>query len=149
MAYIIIKPSNRYVADIEFCDLGSTEQMSKAQQWSTKEKAVRYADENSYGATWEIHKLTPDQIRAICKARSTFICTIAGFAGGCGKHDATVVKNTLNKMFSKLDFFCDLNSQQRIEVYARHKSSGLYLPCLLYTSPSPRDRQKSRMPSSA
>ena len=25
----------------------------------------------------------------------------------------------------------------------------LYLSCLLYTSPSPRDRQKSRMPSSA
>ena len=25
----------------------------------------------------------------------------------------------------------------------------LYLACLLYTSPSPRDRQKSRMPSSA
>ena len=25
----------------------------------------------------------------------------------------------------------------------------LYKPCLLYTSPSPRDRQKSRMPSSA
>ena len=24
-----------------------------------------------------------------------------------------------------------------------------FLPCLLYTSPSPRDRQKSRMPSSA
>ena len=23
------------------------------------------------------------------------------------------------------------------------------MPCLLYTSPSPRDRQKSRMPSSA
>ena len=26
---------------------------------------------------------------------------------------------------------------------------GGYLGCLLYTSPSPRDRQKSRMPSSA
>ena len=26
---------------------------------------------------------------------------------------------------------------------------GWYNPCLLYTSPSPRDRQKSRMPSSA
>ena len=26
---------------------------------------------------------------------------------------------------------------------------GMYLACLLYTSPSPRDRQKSRMPSSA
>ena len=29
------------------------------------------------------------------------------------------------------------------------KNSKLLLPCLLYTSPSPRDRQKSRMPSSA
>ena len=27
--------------------------------------------------------------------------------------------------------------------------SGLVKGCLLYTSPSPRDRQKSRMPSSA
>ena len=26
---------------------------------------------------------------------------------------------------------------------------ALNVPCLLYTSPSPRDRQKSRMPSSA
>ena len=26
---------------------------------------------------------------------------------------------------------------------------GEYIVCLLYTSPSPRDRQKSRMPSSA
>ena len=26
---------------------------------------------------------------------------------------------------------------------------GRFLSCLLYTSPSPRDRQKSRMPSSA
>ena len=26
---------------------------------------------------------------------------------------------------------------------------GAFKPCLLYTSPSPRDRQKSRMPSSA
>ena len=28
-------------------------------------------------------------------------------------------------------------------------SDELYSVCLLYTSPSPRDRQKSRMPSSA
>ena len=28
-------------------------------------------------------------------------------------------------------------------------TSSIHLPCLLYTSPSPRDRQKSRMPSSA
>ena len=32
---------------------------------------------------------------------------------------------------------------------ARKVTSGLSGSCLLYTSPSPRDRQKSRMPSSA
>ena len=31
----------------------------------------------------------------------------------------------------------------------RAKMSNLKYTCLLYTSPSPRDRQKSRMPSSA
>ena len=30
-----------------------------------------------------------------------------------------------------------------------NESYSLYSSCLLYTSPSPRDRQKSRMPSSA
>ena len=29
------------------------------------------------------------------------------------------------------------------------KNFSIVIPCLLYTSPSPRDRQKSRMPSSA
>ena len=29
------------------------------------------------------------------------------------------------------------------------RKSNIYKGCLLYTSPSPRDRQKSRMPSSA
>ena len=36
------------------------------------------------------------------------------------------------------------------EVYAEAKGVGFDVKtCLLYTSPSPRDRQKSRMPSSA
>ena len=30
-----------------------------------------------------------------------------------------------------------------------NSDNSYYFPCLLYTSPSPRDRQKSRMPSSA
>ena len=34
---------------------------------------------------------------------------------------------------------------QLISAYGFHRTIG----CLLYTSPSPRDRQKSRMPSSA
>ena len=38
--------------------------------------------------------------------------------------------------------------QRRFGVQCRGRADG-FDPCLLYTSPSPRDRQKSRMPSSA
>ena len=31
----------------------------------------------------------------------------------------------------------------------QYTSSTTFIPCLLYTSPSPRDRTRSRMPSSA
>ena len=30
-----------------------------------------------------------------------------------------------------------------------YQGPGIYFPCLLYTSPSPRDTERSRMPSSA
>ena len=36
-----------------------------------------------------------------------------------------------------------------IELKRRYNDPYLFVACLLYTSPSPRDRQKSRMPSSA
>ena len=39
-----------------------------------------------------------------------------------------------------------LLSQEELKIHSIKKTM---LPCLLYTSPSPRDRQKSRMPSSA
>ena len=44
--------------------------------------------------------------------------------------------------------------QQRVALQSQHDQTILVadmqgLTCLLYTSPSPRDRQKSRMPSSA
>ena len=35
------------------------------------------------------------------------------------------------------------------EIESFEKETGKAIDCLLYTSPSPRDRQKSRMPSSA
>ena len=37
----------------------------------------------------------------------------------------------------------------RLSVTQTYLVAIRYRPCLLYTSPSPRDRQKSRMPSSA
>ena len=42
---------------------------------------------------------------------------------------------------------CVGNNPDRQNIYSC--ALGLYNACLLYTSPSPRDRQKSRMPSSA
>ena len=36
-----------------------------------------------------------------------------------------------------------------VAAVSRADAADLPPPCLLYTSPSPRDRQKSRMPSSA
>ena len=35
------------------------------------------------------------------------------------------------------------------ETESKELKKNIYILCLLYTSPSPRDRQKSRMPSSA
>ena len=51
-------------------------------------------------------------------------------------------------LFLKLDA---LNDRREVHLVNLIKSfiSGKCHPCLLYTSPSPRDRQKSRMPSSA
>ena len=41
-------------------------------------------------------------------------------------------------------------SESRVEFASRpHEAHIQFSNCLLYTSPSPRDRQKSRMPSSA
>eukprot|EP01015_Nassula_variabilis_P034335 TRINITY_DN8437_c0_g1_i1.p1 TRINITY_DN8437_c0_g1~~TRINITY_DN8437_c0_g1_i1.p1 ORF type:complete len:136 (+),score=58.88 TRINITY_DN8437_c0_g1_i1:10-417(+) len=45
------------------------------------------------------------------------------------------------------DEITKLKNQQLKEGYSG--IDDIYGPCLLYTSPSPRDRQKSRMPSSA
>ena len=36
-----------------------------------------------------------------------------------------------------------------VQLNLGHKSTDDYITCLLYTSPSPRDRTRSRMPSSA
>ena len=43
----------------------------------------------------------------------------------------------------------DLRLSKDNRLVLHHDSKTEYGDCLLYTSPSPRDRQKSRMPSSA
>eukprot|EP01017_Pseudomicrothorax_dubius_P023060 TRINITY_DN24777_c0_g1_i1.p1 TRINITY_DN24777_c0_g1~~TRINITY_DN24777_c0_g1_i1.p1 ORF type:complete len:262 (+),score=41.33 TRINITY_DN24777_c0_g1_i1:65-850(+) len=52
----------------------------------------------------------------------------------------------------EINFFNSLISQREVRSflwYILFCLLGLFISCLLYTSPSPRDRQKSRMPSSA
>ena len=49
-------------------------------------------------------------------------------------------------------YTCDEGQIVFLDTPGIHKAKnklGEYMVCLLYTSPSPRDRQKSRMPSSA
>ena len=41
------------------------------------------------------------------------------------------------------------SSRKRVEDLRFTQGKGNYVDCLLYTSPSPRDRTRSRMPSSA
>ena len=47
------------------------------------------------------------------------------------------------------NWFKHIPLQNHKETPINYLEIGTYYGCLLYTSPSPRDRQKSRMPSSA
>ena len=68
--------------------------------------------------------------------------------------------NLNNNQLSELDSLFELVSQRQTKdfgnISASNKADGslltscdLWSDCLLYTSPSPRDRTRSRMPSSA
>ena len=51
-------------------------------------------------------------------------------------------KNFEDIVFKMLDIYENYEKDKILEILNAH-------PCLLYTSPSPRDRTRSRMPSSA
>ena len=57
--------------------------------------------------------------------------------------------NALNLGQGKPDFDTPPDIVMQLVRAAQAGQYNQYPPCLLYTSPSPRDRQKSRMPSSA
>ena len=63
----------------------------------------------------------------------------------CGTGDIAKLFSDINHNQSKI-LCVDFNRKMLSEGKKRLKN---YKNCLLYTSPSPRDRQKSRMPSSA
>ena len=55
----------------------------------------------------------------------------------------------LRTALDRVDKLVPYNVEERIQERGAHYSKALLPFCLLYTSPSPRDRTRSRMPSSA
>ena len=77
---------------------------------------------------------------------------IAGFAGATA--DAFTLferlEGKLEQYPSQLTRACvELAKDWRTDRYLRRLEAMMAVACLLYTSPSPRDRQRCRMPSSA
>ena len=72
---------------------------------------------------------------------------------GESKHkiDLPFFSHMLEQVSKHGDFDISLSASGDLEVDAHHtvEDVGICMGCLLYTSPSPRDRTRSRMPSSA
>ena len=64
-------------------------------------------------------------------------------AGICTEEELAEYENRLEQARTKQDI------EQLNEEMAKHAYGDQFKDCLLYTSPSPRDRTRSRMPSSA
>ena len=61
-------------------------------------------------------------------------------------------KKAINRLINNLSKYLDniqLEQVNKAYLYATNAHSGQFRSCLLYTSPSPRDSDSSRMPSSA
>ena len=61
-----------------------------------------------------------------------------------------ILADSFPDKLSEFEFFVDDSAQEPHEKVVPYELiSTLFSDCLLYTSPSPRDRTRSRMPSSA
>ena len=72
---------------------------------------------------------------------------LAHYRNKAGDITTSIATDDLTGM--KLDAGKVVEARDKEVTYLRDKRVYDKIPCLLYTSPSPRDRQKSRMPSSA
>ena len=85
--------------------------------------------------------------------QQTYQCEVVTFTADLGQGEELEparAKAQLMGVKEEHIFIDDLREEfVRDYVFPMMRSNALYEGCLLYTSPSPRDRQKSRMPSSA
>ena len=72
------------------------------------------------------------------------------FNSGTGNKSGDLIKE-LTEELKKLNRHLEQQLRNQPQFQSANSPQGTTVPtaCLLYTSPSPRDRQKSRMPSSA
>ena len=76
-------------------------------------------------------------------------------------HKESFIRSTVAEDIGRGDLFSFFGETKNVTAYILSKGNGVFAgreyievfaelyPCLLYTSPSPRDRTRSRMPSSA
>ena len=64
-----------------------------------------------------------------------------------GEVNKVIVRNEYDTIMLILDNKQEMERNGKIEMVV--SSIQVKIPCLLYTSPSPRDKRQSRMPSSA
>ena len=100
-----------------------------------------------YKAENEIHGFNYKKMCELTSSKVDKVCR-GGFFGGpvesisdFNNQYYNLMKSTLNEGY--------MGTEESLFTILLYRHSDLYQYCLLYTSPSPRDRQKSRMPSSA
>ena len=93
-----------------------------------------------------LNDLFPLNVEVISKNMQYFILSISGFINEKLSNLNTFEKNLTQSVGEGFNISASIeNLQSKKHVILELK----FYVCLLYTSPSPRDRQKSRMPSSA
>jgi len=109
--------------------------------WSPDSKWVVYVKfgENTQDAVW-VYSLEQDKSFQVT---DDIYIDFSPVFSSCGKYLFFLSDRDFNLSFSSFEF--DYIYQNSTNIYA----IALTKTCLLYTSPSPRDRTRSRMPSSA
>ena len=93
---------------------------------------------------WESHKFNMKLVNPANKTKFNIIVVGTGLAGASAA-------STLAELGYNVKSFCIQDSPRRAHSIAAQGgiNAAKNYPCLLYTSPSPRDQRGSRMPSSA
>ena len=98
-----------------------------------------------YVVTWDMFQMHARKLAERLLPATQWKGIIAVSRGGL--FPAAVLARELNIRFVETVCIASYDHDEQGALKVLHRASGD--GCLLYTSPSPRDRQKSRMPSSA